>query len=123
MFASLRCSMDRASPSATHEVLSNVVRAAGTTHGTDGSNPFFSTATNIVPIRATDRMPSTTSLANRATSVDRGNADGDHSREIFYLLTRAPSGPPSGGLPGQDPVTSINAGFAMRDDEGRQIGW
>ena len=32
--------MDRASPSETHEVSSNVVRAAGTTHGTDARTHF-----------------------------------------------------------------------------------
>jgi hypothetical protein len=41
--ASLRCSVDRASPSATHEVSSNVVRVAGRLTGTDGSNPFSAT--------------------------------------------------------------------------------
>ena len=80
VFASLRCSVDRASPSATHEVSSNVVRVAGRLTGTDGSNPCSSTGDSYKPDHS-DRSGcrATSSSGNRGMSVDRGKHKYDHS--------------------------------------------
>ena len=125
VFASIRCSVDRASPSTTHEVSSNVVRVAGRLTGTGGSNPFSSTGDSYKPDHS-DRSGAGRRGA-RETGECRwigGNADDDHSqRNPPPCLPAPPSSLPSGGLPGRDLVTSANTGFAMHDGEGRQIGW
>jgi hypothetical protein len=124
VFASLRCSVDRASPSVTHEVSSNAVRVAGRLTGTGGSNPFSSTGDAYKPAH-NDRVPADEQLGKP------GNVGGSAETQMTItrreILRRAlpapPSSLPSGGSPWRYLVTSTNTGFAMHDDEGRQIGW
>ena len=75
-----RSDADRASPSATYKLSSNVVRVAGRLTGTDGSNPFSPPATHTNPITATDRVPADEQLGKP------GNVGG--SEESQMTITR-----------------------------------
>src|SRR5215471_6861693 len=67
-------------PSATHEVSSNVVQVAGRLTGTDGPHPFSSTANSYKPDH-TDR-----SGAGRRAARETGDVSG--SEETQMTITR-----------------------------------
>src|SRR5262249_32901911 len=81
-------------------------------------------ATHTNRITATDRVPADEQLGKPECRWVGGNADDDHSqRNPPPCLPAPPSSLPKGGLPGPGLGTSATTGFAMHDDEGRQMGW
>ena len=80
MFASLRCSVDRAHPSARHKGRSKCRPRGGTTHGGPIARiQFPPPASHTNPITATDRVPSDEQLGKPGNVGGPGNADDDYS--------------------------------------------
>ena len=86
VFASLRCTADRASPSATHEVSSNVVRSGDASRGPMARIHFPPPATNTNSITATYGCRR---RAARETGERRRKADEDQAQRNPLLCLPA----------------------------------
>jgi hypothetical protein len=103
VFASLRCNVNRASPSATHEVSSSVVRVAGTPHGDRWLESIFLRRRLIQTRSHSDRSGAGRRAAGETGECRwiGGDADDDHSqRNPPPCLPAPPSSLPSGALSG-----------------------
>lgn len=88
MFASLRCNVDRASPSATTGMIEMSSAWRDDSWGTDCSNPFSATGESYKPDHSDNRVPSDEHLGKPGNVGGPGNADDN------YSLKNPPSCPP-----------------------------
>lgn len=117
VFASPRCSMDRASPA--HDARGIIEMSSQRRErltGTDSSNPFSYTVDSYKhtnPITATDRMPPTSSSGNGGTSVGSGETQTTPEKcsTVSHRRLDRTSGRPQAGSaepPGSRPGVSLH---------------
>jgi hypothetical protein len=86
VFASLRCNVDRASPSATTGMIEMSSAWRDDSWGTDCSNPFSATGESYKPDHSDNRVPSDEHLGKPGNVGGPGNAVTITRREILHRV-------------------------------------